>query len=62
MNTGIRVPPEQPRLYPKGIPVADAGFHKPLYKMAKMLMRPKTNRQVVKISRRNRKKRHKMFY
>lgn len=62
MNTGIRVPPEEPRLYPKGIPVADSRFHKPLYKMAKMMMRRKTDRQVVKISRKLRKKRHKMFY
>lgn len=55
------LPKEQPPPNPHGIPVADPAFHKPLYKMAKMLLKPK-QRNIVKIKHKARKKRRKAFY
>lgn len=48
----------QPPPVPHGIPLADPKYHKPLYKLAKLMMKPKTKIRApkVKTGRRGKKK------
>ena len=49
---------EQPGTIPHGIPLADPKYHKPLFKLAKLMMKPKVKHGLpkVKAGRKGRKK------